>query len=58
MTDQLQLIDLQSDTDMNRAIDENDLVNFYKNYVSGKHQNLVEHALKAISLFGSTYCCE
>ena len=38
---QLELIDLQSDNDMKRAFDENDLVNFYKNYVRGKHQNLV-----------------
>ena len=55
---QLELIDLQSDNDMKRAFDENDWVNFYKNYVWGKHQNLVDHALKTISLFGSTYCCE
>ena len=55
---QLELIDLQSDNDMKRAFDENDLVNFYKNYVRGKHQNLVDHALKTISLFGSTYCCK
>ena len=55
---QLELIDLKSDNDMKRAFDENDLVNFYKNYVRGKHQKLVDHALKTISLFGSTYCCE
>ena len=48
---QFELIDLQSDNDMKRAFDENDLVNFYKNYVRGKHQNLVDHALKTISLF-------
>ena len=33
---QLELIDLQSDNDMKRAFDENDLVNFYKNYVEGE----------------------
>ena len=55
---QLELIDLQSGNDMKRDFDENDLVNFYKNYVRGKHQNLVNHALKTISLFGSTYCCK
>ena len=55
---QLELIDLQSDNDMKRAFDEKDLVSFYKNYVRGKHQNLVDHALKTISLFGSIYCCE
>ena len=55
---QLELIDLQSDNDMKRAFNENDSVNFYRNYDRGKHQNLVDHALKTISLFGSTYCCE
>ena len=55
---QLELTDLQSDNDMKRAFDENNLVNFYENYARGKHQNLVDHALKIILLFGSTYCCE
>ena len=55
---QLELIDLQSDNDMKRVFGKNNLVSFYKNYVRGKHLNLAEHALKIISLFVSTYCCE
>ena len=55
---QLELIDLRSSNDMKSAFNENDLVTFYKNYVREKCPNLVEHALKTISLFGSTYCCE
>ena len=43
---------------MRNAFNENDLVTFYKNYVREKCPNLVEHALKTILLFGSTYCCE
>ena len=53
---QLELIDLRSGNDIKSAFIENDLVTFYKNYVREKCPNLVEHALKTISLFGSTYC--
>ena len=55
---QLELIDLQCSSDLKRAFDENDLVTFYKNYVRKQYSNLAEHALKMISLFGSTYRCE
>ncbi|CAM1309400.1 Uncharacterised protein r2_g1956 [Pycnogonum litorale] len=54
----MELIDLQSDMDLRRAYDSNDLVTFYKNYVCGKHPNLEQHARKMTSLFGSTYCRE
>ena len=55
---QMELIDLQSDNDLKRAYDNNDLVMFYKNHVCGKYPNLEQHAKKFVSLFGSTYCCE
>jgi len=55
---QMELIDLQSDMDLRRAYDSNDLVTFYKNYAYGKYPNLEQHARKMTSLFGSTYCCE
>ena len=55
---QMEVIDLQSDIDLNRAYDSNDVVTFYKKHVCGKHPNLEKHAKKMISLFGSTYSCE
>ena len=55
---QMEVIDLQSDMDLNRAYDSNDVVTFYKKHVCGKHPNLEKHAKKMISLFGSTYSCE
>ena len=47
---QLEIIELQANVDLKRAYHENDLLTFYT--------NLVKHARKIISLFGSTYCCE
>ena len=55
---QMEAIDLQSDMDLKRAYDSNDVVTFYKKYVCGKHPNLENHAKKMILLFGSTYSCE
>ena len=55
---QLELIDLQSSNDIKSAFNENNLVTFYKNYVRERGPNFVEYALKTVSLFGSTYCCE
>ena len=49
----MELIRLQSDTN-SRAYNSNDLVIFNKNYICGKHINLVYHAKKMTSLFGST----
>ena len=55
---QTELIDLQSDMDHKRVYGDNNLVNFYKNYLSEKHPSLSHHAKKILSLFGSTCCCE
>ena len=54
----MELIYLQSDMDLIRTCDSNDLVTFYKNYICGKDPNLEQHARKLTSLFDSTYCCE
>ena len=45
---------------MKRAFAETDLVTFYGQYVQSASifPNLSQHALKFISLFGSTYSCE
>ena len=55
---QMELIDLQADTDLKRAYNSNDLVEFYKLYLGENYQHLKTHAQKLISLFGSTYTCE
>ena len=50
-------MELQSSINLERAFDENDIVTFYKNYVGEQYPNLAKHALKSVSLCGSTYCC-
>jgi len=51
---QFELTDLQSDMIWQEPLAKTILWAFYKRYVRGKHPNLAEHALKIISLFGST----
>ena len=56
---QLELIDIQSDSDLKRAFAEHDLQTFYRKYVtSASYPNLSQLALRLIALMGSTYCCE
>ena len=43
---------------LKRAFYKNYLVTFYKNYVGEQYPNLAKHALKILSLFGSTYSCK
>ena len=57
---QLELIEMQNISEMKRAFAETDLVTFYGQYVQSASifPNLLQHALKFISLFGSTHSCE
>ena len=56
---QLELIDIQSDSDLKRAFAEHDLQTFYHKYVTpASYPNLSQLALRLITLLGSTYCCE
>ena len=58
-TFQLEIIDIQSHSDLKMAFSQNDLLTFYAKYVSAEtFPNLVRLALRNISLFGSSYCCE
>lgn len=56
---QLELIDVQNDCELKRAFTENNLLTFYSKYIpSASYPNLSKDALRFITLFGSTYCCE
>src|SRR6218665_322728 len=55
---QLEIIDIQSHRDLKMAFPQNDF-SFYCKYVSTETSpNLVRLALRNISLFCSSYCCE
>uniref|UniRef100_H2ZV75 HAT C-terminal dimerisation domain-containing protein n=1 Tax=Latimeria chalumnae TaxID=7897 RepID=H2ZV75_LATCH len=56
---QLELTEIQNDSDTKRAFAEHDLLTFYSQYVpSESYPELSKHALRFIALFGSTYCCK
>ena len=56
---QLKLFVIQNNSERKRAFAEHDLLTFYGQYVnSDLFPNLSQHALKFLSLFGSTYSCE
>ena len=56
---QLEIIDIQSHSDLKMAFSQNDLITFYAKYVSAEtFPNLVRLSLRNICLFGSSYCCE
>ena len=59
---QMELIELQCNELLKNKfnLDDASLIDFYKKYLfpSGKFPNLVPHAKKMASLFGSTYVCE
>ncbi|XP_059048227.1 general transcription factor II-I repeat domain-containing protein 2B-like [Achroia grisella] len=55
---QMELIELQCNSTLKNKIDV-DLLDFYSKYVSIRDfPKIRDHALKTISLFGSTYTCE
>ena len=58
---QLEIIEVQNDEDLKREFTDlhGDIATFYGRYVSSAtHPNLHTCALRFLSLFGSTYCCE
>ena len=55
---QMELIELQAYMVTKTGYYENSLVDYYKLYVCGKFPTLFHHAIKIISIFGSTYCCD
>ncbi|XP_069767039.1 general transcription factor II-I repeat domain-containing protein 2-like isoform X2 [Narcine bancroftii] len=59
---QIELIEMQCSDQLKSKFNADDvsLIDFYKKYLLpyGNYKNLVEHAKKMASLFGSTYVCE
>lgn len=55
---QMELIDLQSNSELKTKFSEVSLLDFYKNYLPEEMKALNNHALKTATLFGSTYLCE
>jgi len=56
---QMELADVQNDSDLKRAFSEQDLLSFDTSYVSSdSYPNLSQDAKNFTALFGSTYCCE
>uniref|UniRef100_H3APJ3 HAT C-terminal dimerisation domain-containing protein n=1 Tax=Latimeria chalumnae TaxID=7897 RepID=H3APJ3_LATCH len=56
---QHEVIELQSNSELMAKYNNLSLLEFYRLYVDAdKFPNLRRHALKIVSLFGTTYCCE
>lgn len=56
---QMELIELQCDTELREKFDRHDLLEFYAKFVpEERFPELRNHALFVASLFGSTYICE
>ena len=56
---QMELIEIQNNSERKRAFAEHDFLTFYGQYItSDLFPNLSQHALQFLSLFGCTYCCE
>lgn len=55
---QMELIELQSDIELQGLFKHEKLLEFWKHVPRNSHQNLVKNAMKMLSIFGSTYCCE
>jgi len=54
---QMELTDIQNDSDLKRAFSEQDLLSFDSGYVSSdSYPNLSQDAKNFNTLFGSTYC--
>ena len=54
---QLEIIDMQCDSDLKNEFAENDLNKFHQYLLPG-YPNLTAHAAKLLSMFGTTYLCE
>ena len=55
---QNELLELQNDFELKSLFDPKDLRSFYKQLSPEAFPNLIENALRLMSLFGSTYVCE
>ena len=56
---QMELTDIQNDSDLKTAFSEQNLLSFDIGYVSPEsYPNLLQDAKNFTALFGSTYCCE
>ena len=57
---QMELTDIQNDSDLKRAFSEQDLLSFDTSYYvsSESYPNLSQDDKNFTALFGSTYCCE
>lgn len=56
---QMEMIELESNSDLKDAFKDNIILEFYRKYVSQtKYPYIVQHACRILSLFASTYTCE
>ncbi|KAK0135367.1 General transcription factor II-I repeat domain-containing protein 2B [Merluccius polli] len=55
---QFELIDLQESSEARAAYRDNNLIGFYKGLSPSTYPALCQHAVRMVSLFGSTYICE
>lgn len=55
---QLEIIELQSDDTLKQLFNNSSRLDFYKNLPKHNFPNLIKHAQKMMSMFGSSYLCE
>ena len=55
---QLELLDMQSDIELEQLFQSEDLLEFWSRVPDGKYLHLKTNAQKNASVFGSTYVCE
>ncbi|XP_049457624.1 EPM2A-interacting protein 1-like [Epinephelus fuscoguttatus] len=55
---QFELIDLQESSEARAAYRDKNLIEFYKGLSPSTYPALRQHAVRMVSLFGSTYICE
>ena len=55
---QFELIDLQESSEARAAYRDKNLIEFYRGLSSSTYPALRQHAIRMVSLFGSTYICE
>jgi len=56
---QMELADIQNDSDLKKALSEQHLLSFDSGHVSSdSYRNLLQDAKNFTAVFGSTFCCE
>lgn len=55
---QMELIDIQSNSELKVKFSDVPLLDFYKLYLPKEMTNIRDHAMRMTTLFGSTYVCE